>query len=306
MRIDNHAHGLVKPRPQNYVCGFARHSRHGQQFVHFIRHFAPELVDHFFCATDEGFRFVAEKAGGTDIRLQLLWFQRGKMFCRGIFLKEDGSHHIDAHIRALGGENGGHQQLPRAVMLEGTSCAGITLVQTLQKGCDSFRGEWVEAFLRRPGFCLLCFQHSVVSSLSIRDLGEILPSVHFSLEYLRLASLQSNDIRGIQMASSSEIEIKGIRQELPAVPLTIDGASVLHQMFRLRRQEWRKLTASQKQEISGEAAAVLSKMEQAGEGQSALFSLFGHKGDLLLVHFRKSFTELKSAELQIANLRLSD
>jgi len=108
------------------------------------------------------------------------------------------------------------------------------------------------------------------------------------------------------MASSSEIEIKGIRQELPAVPLTIDGASVLHQMFRLRRQEWRKLTASQKQEISGEAAAVLSKMEQAGEGQSALFSLFGHKGDLLLVHFRKSFTELKSAELQIANLRLSD
>ncbi|HEY6352591.1 MAG TPA: hydrogen peroxide-dependent heme synthase [Candidatus Angelobacter sp.] len=108
------------------------------------------------------------------------------------------------------------------------------------------------------------------------------------------------------MASSSEIEIKGIRQELPAVPLTIDGASVLHQMFRFRRQEWRKLTASQKQEISGEAAAVLSKMEQGTEGQSALFSMFGHKGDLLLVHFRKSFTEMKSAELQIANLRLSD
>src|SRR5215467_2734992 len=106
------------------------------------------------------------------------------------------------------------------------------------------------------------------------------------------------------MASSSEVEIKRIRQELPAVPVTIEGASVLHQMFRFRRSEWRKLSAAEKQEISSEAATVLSKMEQPGEGQSALFSLFGHKGDLLLVHFRNSFAQLKSAELQIANLRL--
>lgn len=108
------------------------------------------------------------------------------------------------------------------------------------------------------------------------------------------------------MASSSEIEIKQIRQELPAVPLTIEGASVLHQMFRFRRPEWRKLSAAKKHEISNEATAVLSKMEQPQEGQSALFSLFGHKGDLLLVHFRNSFAQLKSAELEIANLRLSD
>ncbi|HEY6249908.1 MAG TPA: hypothetical protein VI685_08090, partial [Candidatus Angelobacter sp.] len=74
------------------------------------------------------------------------------------------------------------------------------------------------------------------------------------------------------MASSSEVEIKGIRQELPAVPLTLEGASVLHQMFRFRRPEWRKLTASQKQEISSEATAALSRMEQTTEGQSALFS----------------------------------
>jgi hydrogen peroxide-dependent heme synthase len=80
----------------------------------------------------------------------------------------------------------------------------------------------------------------------------------------------------------------------------------LHQMFRFRRQEWRKLSASQKQEIAAEAADVLARMEQTPDGQSALFSLFGHKGDLLLVHFRNSFAQLKSAELQIANLRLSD
>ena len=108
------------------------------------------------------------------------------------------------------------------------------------------------------------------------------------------------------MASSSEVAFKRLQQDLPAVPLTIEGASVLHQMFRFRRSEWRKLSDSQKQEISKEATTTLSNLEEATEGQSALYSLFGHKGDLLLVHFRNSFDQLKAAELQFSNLRLND
>jgi hydrogen peroxide-dependent heme synthase len=106
------------------------------------------------------------------------------------------------------------------------------------------------------------------------------------------------------MASSTEL--KSIHQELPAVPITLEGASVLHQMFRFRRAEWRKLSDQQKQEIGSEAATLLAKLEQEKEGQSALYSLFGHKGDLLLLHFRDSFEQLKSAELQVSNLRLTD
>ncbi|HEY6967608.1 MAG TPA: hydrogen peroxide-dependent heme synthase, partial [Candidatus Angelobacter sp.] len=108
------------------------------------------------------------------------------------------------------------------------------------------------------------------------------------------------------MASSSKVEFKSAGQELPAVPLTIEGASVLHQMFRFRRPEWRKLNEAQKNDFANEAGSVLAEMEQGSEGQSALYSLFGHKGDLLLVHFRNSFEQLKSAELRIANLRLTD
>src|SRR5436853_7159004 len=47
-------------------------------------------------------------------------------------------------------------------------------------------------------------------------------------------------------------------------------------------------------------------MEQGRNGQSAVFSLLGHKGDLLLVHFRESFEALNQAELQLARSRLSD
>jgi chlorite dismutase len=51
---------------------------------------------------------------------------------------------------------------------------------------------------------------------------------------------------------------------------------------------------------------VLEMMGQNVNGQSAMFSLLGHKGDLMFVHFRRSFDELKQVELQLSQLRLSD
>jgi len=94
---------------------------------------------------------------------------------------------------------------------------------------------------------------------------------------------------------------------LPPVPLTVEGASVLHQMMRFRRAAWRALPAEERSGILEEAAAALGAMERPADGrQSALYSLLGHKGDLLLVHFRRGFEELNRAELEIARLRLSD
>ena len=94
--------------------------------------------------------------------------------------------------------------------------------------------------------------------------------------------------------------------DVPPVPLTVEGYSVLHQMMRFRWAAWRPLRPEQKREIVAEASALLAGMEQNSAGQSALFSLLGHKGDLMLVHFRMSFDELKQTELQLAQLRLSD
>ncbi len=104
------------------------------------------------------------------------------------------------------------------------------------------------------------------------------------------------------MSSNPAVQIASA--ELPAVPLTLEGLSVLHQMFRFRWQEWRKLSPSRQQEIAREAAAVLSAPEEAG--QSAVYSLLGHKGDLMLVHFRDSFDELNAAELQLNRTALQE
>jgi chlorite dismutase len=97
-----------------------------------------------------------------------------------------------------------------------------------------------------------------------------------------------------------------VAAELPQVPLTTEGYSVLHQMLRLRWPAWRVLPAAEKSAIAQEAAAALGSMEKHSPGQSALYSLIGHKGDLMLIHFRNTFADLNQAELQLSNLRLSD
>jgi hydrogen peroxide-dependent heme synthase len=105
---------------------------------------------------------------------------------------------------------------------------------------------------------------------------------------------------------SSRHSPQAVSTEIPAVPLTIEGYSVLHQMMRVRWPPWRALPAAQKAEIVEQAGRVLGAMEQNSTGQSGLYSLLGHKGDLMLVHFRRSFDDLNRAELQLAQLALSD
>lgn len=92
----------------------------------------------------------------------------------------------------------------------------------------------------------------------------------------------------------------------PPVPLTLEGSFVLHQMFRLRWHAWRELDHHAMKEVTEEAANLFGAMEQGKEEQSALFSMLGHKGDLLIVHFRRTLEALNSAELSVANLKLAE
>jgi peroxiredoxin len=92
--------------------------------------------------------------------------------------------------------------------------------------------------------------------------------------------------------------------ELPQVPITLEGSSVLHQMFRFDWTAWKKLPAAERAAIAGEFGEMLARWEHgSGEGhpnQSALFSQIGHKGDLTLVHFRDSLEDLNRVELELA------
>src|SRR5688500_14181935 len=70
-----------------------------------------------------------------------------------------------------------------------------------------------------------------------------------------------------------------VMDALPPVPLTVEGASVLHQMFRIDRALWREVAPDERQEILAEATSALAAMAP-DPGWTALFSLLGHKGDI--------------------------
>src|SRR3954453_5232389 len=100
-------------------------------------------------------------------------------------------------------------------------------------------------------------------------------------------------------ASNARAEVG--RAQIPPVPLTIEGSSCLHQMMRVRWSDWRKLNDGERKAILDEAVPVLEALEKQ---QSGIFSMLGHKGDLMLIHFRTSFDELNQVELQLVRTRL--
>jgi hydrogen peroxide-dependent heme synthase len=91
-------------------------------------------------------------------------------------------------------------------------------------------------------------------------------------------------------------------EERPGVPLTLEGSAILHQMFRFRWDAWRSAPEDLRRQAVSEATGAFEETEDS----TALYSMLGHKGDLLFLHFRRSFEELQQAELRLARLSFAD
>ncbi len=92
--------------------------------------------------------------------------------------------------------------------------------------------------------------------------------------------------------------------ELPPFPLTLDGSSLLHQMFRFEWSAWRRLDPAGRDRAVAEVSSLLAPMERgSSEGhpsQSAVYAQLGHKGDLMLVHYRDTIDQLAEVERGLA------
>jgi len=95
----------------------------------------------------------------------------------------------------------------------------------------------------------------------------------------------------------------------PPVPLTLEGSFLLHQFFRFDWKAWRSCAEGERNKIAAQFAETLKTQERKsahGAIQTALFSLLGHKGDLVLIHFRDSLEALNLVELDLAQTALYD
>ncbi len=101
-------------------------------------------------------------------------------------------------------------------------------------------------------------------------------------------------------------EANQLQAALPATPLTLDGSFLLHQMFRVRWAAWRALSTVEQEFILDQATAIFRRMEDNKQEATGLFSMLGHKGDLMLVHFRKTLDALNCAELELTQSKLLD
>ena len=97
--------------------------------------------------------------------------------------------------------------------------------------------------------------------------------------------------------------------DFPPVPLTLEGSAVLHQFFRFNWAKWRVCPGGEREQIAAEATRLLKSLERTGgDGpvRTAVYSQLGHKGDLMLIHFRESLEALNQVELDMAQTELYD
>jgi hydrogen peroxide-dependent heme synthase len=96
---------------------------------------------------------------------------------------------------------------------------------------------------------------------------------------------------------------------MPEPPQTLEGWYALHDFRRVDWPRWKTLAAEERVAATQEAAAFLEAAavpQDAPEGASALYSILGHKADLMFLHLRPTLDDLNALERGFARTRLAD
>ena len=91
----------------------------------------------------------------------------------------------------------------------------------------------------------------------------------------------------------------------PFVPETLEGWSALHLMYRIDWARIGQLESGARQRMaSAFGDALAANVRSEADGASTLVQLLGHKGDVMVVAFRRSFDELARTQLALARSEL--
>ncbi len=83
---------------------------------------------------------------------------------------------------------------------------------------------------------------------------------------------------------------------------TLEGWSVLHETYAVDWGAWHLVPQAEKSQWVAASLRSLQTVTRPAAGETAFFSILGHKGDLLILHFRKTFDELNEAQLALRQL----
>ena len=141
VRVDDHAFGFLEAHAEYNVGRLARRTGNGDQLGQRLRNLAAKVrIDRLRRAFD-GLCLVAKEPGCAD---ELFKFRQPRLGhgsrSREAF-EQCWSDHVHAYVRALRGEDCGHQKLPWRGVMECAFDVRISLVQALENGGDAFGGE---------------------------------------------------------------------------------------------------------------------------------------------------------------------
>ncbi|NOT43517.1 MAG: heme-dependent peroxidase [Acidobacteria bacterium] len=89
----------------------------------------------------------------------------------------------------------------------------------------------------------------------------------------------------------------------PLIPETLEGWSLLHLMYRVR---WDRLRGQSPEILSRLADEVRTAIGQPEAGATAFVQMLGHKADLMVICFRRSFDDLAQAQLALSRTELHE
>ena len=111
MGVDHDALGKVEGIAEDYVGGFPAHAGKLVEMFHGLRDLSAVILDQAGGTTADGFGLGAEEAGRANEAFQFGRGDFGKVFGCSAALKKRRGDLVDPFIRALGGEDGGDEEL---------------------------------------------------------------------------------------------------------------------------------------------------------------------------------------------------
>lgn len=91
---------------------------------------------------------------------------------------------------------------------------------------------------------------------------------------------------------------------MSSVPSTLEGAYLLHSLFRIDWAAWSELKGKKQDRMMAETSEMLAELfaRKEAEESGAAYHVLGHKGDLMFVFARRTPEELALCERQLGKL----
>jgi peroxiredoxin len=92
----------------------------------------------------------------------------------------------------------------------------------------------------------------------------------------------------------------------PNVPESLEGWWILHRMFAFDRRAWDGLPEKRRVKFAAHAVDLFEHLQAGKDGDAGLAQLIGHKGDLMLTHYARTYDGLAYAQTLVDKLEMRD